>query len=211
MKILALVVVLLSAAAVGCTSTSVSSIETGLFENDPDKLVDAHDRLEQERLRGNVITRKDVMTMGFNLTAPNVAELQGPDALKRIYGDQVFRVAGDVEKMDTNLQQFARYRCYSIPYQWLETTADRMYISEVEVIRKGVQVQVRLLFNGDTLCYAGLQTATINTYYSHYALFEGIISLVKSPGKAALEITERVHNYTRPGLEYEAPIPIKLP
>ena len=205
-------VALLAAAGSGCTSTRISAVETGLFENDPEKMTAAYEALEKKVIGREALTLADLECLGFDLKAPNIEPLTGTIAFKRIFGDSVFRDKNGVEKPDFNLD--TKYRGYVIPYRWIETTSDRIYISEYEEFRKGTQVQILLLLKQDQplqdlrLYYCELQRARIDTYFSHYALFEGLIIMIKAPGKAALGIMEKLQEYQRPGLEYFVPIPI---
>lgn len=201
-------VALLSAAATGCTSVITSTVETGLFENNPEKIVAAYENLEKRKLGDEIITFQDLEHLGFNLKAPNVETVPGTFALKRIFGDAVFRDKNGVEKPDINLEEFSKYRGYSIPYQRIEITSDRIYLSELEVLQKGSQVQIFLLLKQDKLCYCDLRAVTIDTRYSHYALLEGLIVAIRNPGKAALNTLKKLEEYQRPGLKFFVPIPI---
>ncbi len=208
MKALALAVALLGAAVSGCTSVRTDTTETGLFENDPDKLVSAFEYLEEKTSNGERLTLEDLECLGFNLKAPNIEDMPGPTALKRIFGDTVFLDEKGAARADVNLSEFAQYRGYTIPYRRIETTTDRFYMSEYEQLQKGVQLQILLLLKKEKLCYCELRAVRLDTYYSHNAPLEGLIALIRSPGKAALKLLVKVEEYQNPGLKVFIPIPI---
>ncbi len=208
MKILALVAGLLSAAAAGCTSVHTDTVETGLWENNPEKMHEACKLLRKLKLQGEVITKENLKHLGFNLDAPNVVVVSGVLALKRTFGDRVFQDEHGGEGPVADLEEYEKYTGYSVPYRRVETTSDRMYLSEVEVFQVGVQLQAFLLLKEGKLCYLEMYESHVDTYYSHYALMEGLITAIRAPGKAALNLLIKMEEYQHPGLTYFIPIPI---
>lgn len=208
MKLAALAVALFGAAVSGCTSVRTDTIETGLFENDADKFHTAWKDLRKRKQEGEVFTAKDLKRIGFNFEAPNVTVLSGVLALKRVFGEMAFQDQNGVEGPVNDLEEFDKYVGYSIPYRRIETTVDRIYISELELTQKGSQSQVFLLLRDGKLCYVERYSQTLDTYYSHYSVLEGVLDAIKAPGKAALKLLIKIENYQHPGLQYWVPIPI---
>ena len=206
-KKLLLPIALAAAVSSGCTNTRVSRIETGMFRDKPELLLDAYENLRQ-RTEKETLTRKEVEAMGFDLKAPNVEDIPGPLALKRIFGNAVFEKKMGDTSPERLLKKFEDYRGFSIPYRHLVRVSDRIYFSLQESRLSGDDIRILILFNGDKLCYHELECVKIDIYRSRYAFAEMLIELLKGPGRAAFEILESLHQFQNPGLEFFAPIPL---
>ena len=195
--------------AIGCTSTKISTVETGLFENNPDKITAAYDELKKQVRSGKVITKEELECMGFDLRAPNIELVPGPDAFSRIFGGEFFLDKAGIGKLPSSFQELSRYQGYSIPYQELKTTADRIYISTQEIWRRGIQMKILVILKDDkSVCYHEMESLHVDTYMSRHAPLEGIITLIRGPGKVALSALETLREYETPGVTRITTIPI---
>ena len=194
-------------AAVGCTSTRTSRLETGMFDDKPERMVGAYEALAV-RSGVELLSKKDLEMMGFNLKAPNVENLPGPIALRRIFGDKVLQSSDKGHHIEESLEQLSEFRGFVIPYRHIRTVSDRIYFSEQEVFRQGKNLRILVLFRGDELCYHQLEYVEIDTYSSRYAFAQAVLFAIKGPGKAALSLLEVIKEYENPGIELIAPIPI---
>lgn len=189
----------------GCTTTHVTSVETGMFNDDPEQILKAYSLVEEKSLvsgNGQAITKSELETMGFNFKAPNVEELAGPTALLKVFGPYSFRnVHKKDERPGDSLKQLEIYHGFSIPYKRISTTTDRIYFSNQETFKKGEQLNIFLIFNGENLCYHQVQYVKIDTYYARYAPAELLFLLFKAPGKAASDVLDALQSYQRPGIE----------
>ncbi len=195
-------------AVAGCTSTKITQVETGMFDNSPERLLAAYELVENRIGNNEILTRQEFEAMGFDLKAPNVEDLPGQLALKRLFGDAAFKGRNGSKKAAASLNQFADYRGYVIPHKRIMTVSDRIYISEKEIFRTGESIRILILFRGDNLCYHQLECVKIDTYYSRYAFADAILSGLKGPGKAAAGILETLYEYERPGIKPFIPIPV---
>jgi len=190
-------------AGIGCTSVAVSEVESGLFENRTEKIIAAYELLGREP-----ITQEKLKEIGFDLSAPNIERIPGSTAFRRIFGDRVFNHGDGARKLNSAIKEFSNYSGFVIPYRKMITTSDRIYFSEKTVRREGELLKIILLFRDDMLCYHELEYSKVDIYYSRYAFGEAILTIIKSPGSAALDIIATLQEYQQPGLEPFIPIPI---
>lgn len=188
-----------------CTTTHVTSVETDMFDNDPEQILKVYNLVEEKSLgleNGQVITKNDLETMGFNFKAPNVEEFAGPVALRKIFGPKSFLSVYKKDNRPSNsLKQLEVYRGFFLPYKRIVTTVDRIYFSTQENFRKGEQIDIFLLFNGENLCYHEIKYLKIDTYYARTAPLELLFVLFKAPGKAASDVLDTLQTYQRPGID----------
>lgn len=194
------IVMALCLIAIGCTSTSRSRTEAGLFGNNPEALLSAYEHIEKKILSGEAITIDDLKEAGFDLDASNIKSIPGITALKIIFGEAVFK---------DSVGDFSEYRGYLIRYRDIKVVTDRIYISHKETTLKGMQAKILILLKDDVLCYSELESEKLDIYYSEYELFKGILNAIKSPGKAAVEILIAFEEYQNPGLDLVFPIGIR--
>ena len=96
-----------------CSSTSINVIETGMFSNDPEQIIKIYDRVEEISLNrdGELVTKNSLEAMGFNFKAPNVEEVPGPTAFRKIFGAPVFNETYEKgEQPGASLKDLEAYR-----------------------------------------------------------------------------------------------------
>lgn len=199
--------VILALVATSCTSTRTIQIETGMFENDPDKILGTYEAVAG-RSNDEVLTKQDLERMGFDLKAPNVESIAGPIALKRIFGSLVFENSRGENSPTTLPEKFSDYRGFAIPYRNIVLTTDRIYFSTRNVFKQGHQLMIFVLFKGNFLCYHDIYAVKIDAYESRHAFAEAIFFIIKSPGQLARGVLNVLERYESPGLEPFVPIPI---
>ena len=194
-KVCPLFLFLIMLSIVGCTSTNLQIVETGMFDNNPDNIIAAYNQVEKcsESLTEAPLKKKDLEEMGFKFSAPNVEEISGPTAIRIIFGSMTFQ-----NDSKANLEA---YKGFAVPYQRISKTTDRIYISHKETFYSGDVANILFLFKGEELCYYQLQSVKIDIYQSHYALGESLITILQAPGNTALSILESIQVYQYPGVE----------
>ncbi|MDP3901781.1 MAG: hypothetical protein Q8Q37_02305 [bacterium] len=163
----------------GCTSTNHAITQTGLFDNDLDKMMLAYRQIEYGQT-----TKVDLENLGFDFEAVNVTHYSGPEAMREIFGDQMFNsVFNNAEsdvvlEMDCMLIDFNRYEMYSVPYVDMVTKSDRFYFSEKKNSRKGVEVHLSLVLKDKTVVYAGDRRVRVDEKGADSAFAAGLFDAV---------------------------------
>lgn len=174
--------------AAGCASTKVACVETGLFGNDPEKILEISETIE--RNADQPLTRAELEEMGFDFEAPNVQTASGAAALRTLFQEIVFQGADG-----GSAKEFSDYNAFIVPYLKVVTTTDRIYFSEKETFQRGEKLLVIVVFKQDTLCFFGVSYVNLDTYTSYYAFGEGLLTIIESPGKAAIGILEALNEF----------------
>jgi hypothetical protein len=192
----------------GCTSTNVRVIETGMFDNEPGKIISAYEKVEQ--LEGNLektqLKKADLEAIGFQFSAPNVEKIPGSVAFQMIFGSLVF--ADNSGTKSDLVAELGTYQGFYLPYQRISTITDRIYLSHKETFQTGEIADIFFLFKGEELCYYELRAVKIDVYRSHYAAGEILVKVLQVPGEAAYSILEAVSLYKYPGVEILTRIPL---
>ncbi len=204
----AFLVLLLLALFVGCTSTDFSVLETGMFENNPEKIIQAYEKVGQLDGDSKAVPLKkaDLELMGFRFSAPNVEEMPGPEAFQVIFGSEVLQNGSDSKR--GSVKELETYRGFYLPYRNISTTTDRIYFSHQETFQIGAVANILFIFKGDELCYHELRAIKIEAYQSHYAAGETLIRVLKAPGEASFAILEAMQVFQYPGMEILTKFPI---
>lgn len=158
-----------------CSVTKDSIITTGLFNDNLDAMLAAFDKVEQGKT-----TKGDLTDLGFNLAAPNIQHLPGPDSMKAIFGDMVFQSAlNDKDKVESLLAELNHYEMYSIPYKEIESETDQIYFSNKETHREGVDVLLTFVLKDGVVIYRGKRHRAINETEKDYGFAQGLINTIR--------------------------------
>lgn len=188
-----LTVFLLAALTSGCgsviRSTRKDVVKTGLFENDPQKLLMAYQQVKDGQ------TTEEVSKLGFKLDSPNVKQALGVDAIKMILGDNVFQSAmtnimQNPESLRKALAELSPYKLYVIPYQNITTVSDRFYINRQDTKRNGKNYQIFIAFKDDKVVYRSNSLLEIQESTSEDAFMKGLFDLLKEIAGVKSSVTE---------------------
>lgn len=176
---------------IGCVKTRKEEVKTGLFGDDPEKMLEAF-----KRVKVGETTREQLEKNGFNLNAPNVDRRGGVEAMDQLFpGGQSFQ--GVVREFlehgkDGELfKELNRYEMIRIPYKDIETTTDRIYLNKKETIREGRDILITIVFKDDVVVYAPpARRIDIKETSSDGAFLEGLIEFLDKYGKFGSNIKD---------------------
>jgi outer membrane murein-binding lipoprotein Lpp len=177
----------------GCVVTKESTVKTGLFNDNFQELSAAYEKVDQME-RGKA-TRQEIEALGFNFSADNVERVPGPFAFRRIFGENVFQNAlSDYSKADVLLAELNQYKAFFIPYKDITTRTDRFYFSKKEIIRKGDDLLILIMFKKDVLFYADFQYVKIDSKESEGAFAQGLLDIIEKYGKFGSNLRDVIDN-----------------
>ncbi len=184
---------ILTAILSGCgsivRSTRKDVVKTGLFKNDPQKLLAAYQQVADGQ------TVEEVVNLGFKLDSPNVRQAVGVDAIKMMLGDNVFQSAmsnimQNPESLRKALAELSPYKLYIIPYQNIITVSDRFYINRQDTKRDGKSYQIFIAFKDDKVVYRSNSLLEIQESTSEDAFMKGLFDLLKEIAGVKGSVTE---------------------
>lgn len=166
--------------ALGCTTTRISDIRSGILEDDLDRLLAVCERID--RMEKGEVNQKDLEAMGIDLGAPNVQIARGLPALKRLFGGTVVPGSANLNEQSGNVGEvFSEYKICIIPYRRIKIVSDRIYFSKKETTVKGHDMTLYMLFKKDVLYYSDYRYVHLDTYNSEYAFAQAIFTLLQAP------------------------------
>ncbi|MDO8467261.1 MAG: hypothetical protein Q7S83_03940 [bacterium] len=170
----------------GCTTTKTETKMTGLFDNDAEKMIAAYDLVEKDKT-----TLAQLTEIGFNPKAPNVSTLDGPEAMRAIFGEQAFDTAlRDRKNIRELLDELSHYSMIEVPYFYLEEKEDRFYFSTQDTFRDGKEARLRFVLYDGVVIYGDKKHVIIKGHESESAFAEGLFKLVEKFGGAAGKIND---------------------
>ena len=179
----------------GCSvirTTKEEITKTGLFDDDPVKLMDAYEKTQEGQ------TFEEVMILGFNFNAPNILHRQGSDAVKTILGENMFQssmvsIMNDPERLRTVLKELGPYHLYVIPYRNITTVTDRFYLNRQDSNKEGKDYKIYFVFKDNKMVYRANDTTNVKQHTSESAFLKGLIDLVAqiAGAKSSVEKVEK--------------------
>lgn len=150
--------------------------KTGLFN---DSLADM--MIAYQKIQPDLTTRQDLNEIGFKIDkASNIEQSVGPDAIRAMFGPNVFQSAGtDKTKIDEFMKSMNDYEMFTVPYRDVITTTDRFYWSRKDMIREGKDAAVIIVLKGEVVIFRGKRYLDIKEKVSDYAFGQGFIDLLE--------------------------------
>lgn len=176
---------------VGCVKTRKEEVKTGLFGDDPEKMLEAF-----KKVKVCETTREKLEEIGFHLNAPNIDHFGGVDAMDQLFkGGQSFQgVVNEFLKCGKDNELFKelnRYELVRIPYKDIETRTDRFYVNKKETTREGKDVLITIVLKDDIVVYAPApRNVNIKETSSDGAFLEGLVEFLDKYGKFGSNIKE---------------------
>lgn len=172
----------------GCTITRTDNTTSGLFNNDPEIM------LEKYKLIVPYQTSADgLKAIGFDLNAPNVKQVPGAEAIKLIFGSNIFQGAvgspGDIDKLLAELNQ---YNLIIFPHRDVNNYEDRFYFSRKDTYEKGITINVFIVLKNNQVVYCAKDIERIDKHQAEKAFAEGLIRLLSkaSDGRKAVDVNK---------------------
>ncbi|MEK7192024.1 MAG: hypothetical protein AAB646_00720 [Patescibacteria group bacterium] len=159
-----------------CTIIREDIRKTGLFGDDLEKMMAAY-----QEIRPDQTTREDLERIGFKLKGvSNVEQSVGSDAIKAMFGSNVFQSAGtDKAKVDEFMSSMNDYEMFLIPFRDIVTTTDRIYWSRRDMFREGKDAAIIIIFKGNKVIFRGKRSVDIKEKVSDYAFGQGFLELIE--------------------------------
>ncbi|GEM_PF-2820997 len=176
---------------IGCIKTRKEEVKTGLFGDDPEKMLEAF-----KKVKVGETTRQELEKIGFNLNVPNIDRRGGVEAMDQLFpGGQSFQgVVNEFLKhgKDNELfKELSRYEMIRIPYKDIEIKTDRIYLNKKVTTREGKDILITILFKDDVVVYApAAHRIDIKETSSDGAFLEGLVELLNTYGKFGSNIKE---------------------
>jgi hypothetical protein len=175
---------------VGCVKTRIEEVKTGLFDDDPEKMMKAY-----EKVKVGETTQKQLEEIGFKLNAPNVDRRGGVDVMEALFQGQSFQgVVTDFVKCGKGndlFQELNRYEMVRFPYKYIETKTDRIYFSNQETTVEGKDYLITIVLKDGLVVYAPpARRREIKEKFSDGAFLEGIVEFLNKYGKFGSNIRE---------------------
>ncbi len=198
----------------GCTITDTTVVNTRLFKGDI-KLMHAGYK-EVRKLKRGEATINDVEQIGFRVQfehrTPNVECVTGAMAFRRIFGDTIYQGAfnsakklaqekGGEDAVRALIDAVEAYEAYFVPFKVIVTESDRYYWSEKEILRKGDDLMIILLFDGEKFVHIDWRHLKIDTRDSTYAFAQGLIDILKEylgPASALNDFYQKIRDQIKP-------------
>ena len=157
----------------GCRTYDYTLIKTGLFNNNLQAMMAAYQKIVPD-----LTTREELKNLGFNLDAPNVKRLDGPRAMKQLFGDNFFQNAFVTKsKLEEFLIELNYYEMVIVPYQDITQISDRFYISDKETYKKGDDLNIYIVFKDDKVVYRAKNYTEIKETRTSEAFLQGLLDL----------------------------------
>lgn len=205
---------------IGCTITDTSIVNTGLYGGDLDGMYAGYKKVKKMDKGRSTIT--DVECAGFLVQhenkTPNVELITGAAAFRRIFSDNVYQGAlaqfreeqakkaqGDKEvvkkTVERLLDEVENYELYIVPFKVIVTETDRYYFSTKETIRKGDDLTILILFDGEKFVHIDCRHIKIDTRDSTSAFAQGVIDILKEylgPASALNDFMNKIRDQIKP-------------
>jgi len=170
----------------GCTITRTNNVTSGLFDDDPEVLLEKYKLIIPYQT--SVSGLKEI---GFDLNAPNVKQVPGAEAIKLIFGSNVFQGAVDSpEDIDKLLAELNQYNLIIFPHKDVAQYEDRFYFSRKETHEKGITVNIFIVLKNNQVVYCAKDIEKIDRHQAEKAFAEGVLKLLGklSDGRDAVDI-----------------------
>jgi hypothetical protein len=168
----------------GCTTTRTEKIKTGLFENDPDKMLVAYRKIKPfETTRQQLESQEG----GWDFSVDNVKHFGGADALREISEDAFQGIFKEFMQNEEKLLEFWKilnpYSMVRIYYHEVVTTTDRFYLNTKETTRVGRSMALTIVFREDLVVYCPPpRDEKINETTEDYAILQGLLDVIEKYG-----------------------------
>lgn len=171
MRIMLVCVIIMLA---GCTITRTNNATTGLFDNDPEAMLEKYKLIIPYQT-----SAAGLKEIGFDVNAKNVKQVPGAEAIKLIFGSNVFQGAVDSpDDIDKLLAELNQYNLVIFPHRDVNNYEDRFYFSKKETYEKGVAINVFIVLKNNQVVYCAKDIERIDRYQAEKAFAEGIIKLL---------------------------------
>lgn len=158
----------------GCTLTKYDSKKPKMFDENFEAM-----RQEYDEIKIGEATWGKLEASGFKFGDSNVRIVPGADAVRVIFGENVFQgVVRNPEQLDAFLKEFSGYRLVIIPHKDLTEHTDRFYFSTKETDIKGHDIKFLLIFKGETVVYKAKDVTFVDEYQMRSAFGQGILDLL---------------------------------
>ena len=174
----------------GCTTTKTEYVRTGLFDNDPQKMIEAFRVVEQGKA-----TKQDLEAIGFLSGAPNVKVLPGAAGMREIFGEQCFDTAmRDKNNVQPLLEELSHYEMIIFPLKEVIEKEYRFYFSTQDKFTVGRDDEFVFVLKDGIVIYKAPRLASIDRHESEHAFAEGLFKLVEKFGGTAGKINDLLKN-----------------
>ncbi len=173
---------------IGCTITRTNNVAMGLFNNDPKVMIEKYKLIVPYQTSANGLKE-----IGFDLDAPNVKQVPGAEAIKLIFGSNVFQGAVDSpEDIDKLLAELNQYNLIIFPHKDVNSYEDRFYFSRKETHEEGIMINVFIVLKNNQVVYCAKDIERIDRHQAEKAFAEGVIKLLSkaSDSRKAIDIKD---------------------
>ena len=162
-------------AVVGCSAHRYTNIQTGLFDNDFQKMMAAYDKVQP-----NITKLSDFKDLGFDFNKPNIQRISGHKALREMLGNDFFQSGFLSERKIEEITLLMNdYKMVVVPYQDLVEVRDYIYFSRRREELSGDDLKLTFVFKNDVIVYAARDYREVLEKRSDNAFMQGVFPWLK--------------------------------